>query len=258
MELGLEGARALVTAASRGLGRACAEALAGERAAVFVSSRNEVALRAAADAMGACGHHAADLAGEGEIEPLVAAAAERLGGLDILVANAGGPPRGDFESVPDQLWAASYQLTLMSAVRLARAALPHLRRSDRGRIVFITSLTAREPATDLLLSSALRPAVAGLAKALASELAPEGVTVNCILPSRVLTDRVRELEAIKAGHAGVGLEDQMQRTAAGIPVRRFGTPSEVGAVCAFLCSRQAAYVTGQGIAVDGGAALSVH
>ena len=258
MDLGLEGARALVTAASRGLGRACAEALAAERAAVFISSRDEAALRSVGDAMGACGHRAADLASPAAIEPLMSAAAQRLGRLDVLVLNAGGPPRGRFGDLDEAAWGASYQMTLMSAVRLVSAALPHLRQSEQGRIVFLTSLTVREPDSDLVLSSSLRSAVAGLAKTLATDLAPEGITVNCILPHRVLTDRVRELEAARATASGTGLEEQMEKSAAAIPARRFGVPADVGALCAFLCSRQAGYLTGQCIAVDGGAARSVH
>lgn len=258
MDLGLEGVRALVTGASRGLGRACAEALTSERAAVFISSRKEDSLRGAAERMGACGYRAADLGRDGEAGAVIQAAVERLGGLDVLVANAGGPPAASFQALRDEDWEASYRLTLMSAVRLTREALPHLRKSGRGRVVFLTSLTVREPAPELILSNSLRAAVSGLAKTLATELAPEAVTVNCILPSRVLTDRLREVEAAKASAAGIDLPDQLERTASEVPMRRLGQPAEVGALCAFLCSEQAAFLTGQNIALDGGSARSVR
>lgn len=257
MDLGLEGARALVTAASRGLGRACAESLAAERAAVFISARDEAALKAAAESIGACGHVSRDLSEPASAEAVVSAAVGRLGGLDILVVNAGGPPRGGFDDLRDEDWEASFELTLMSAVRLVRAALPHLSESGRGRVVVIASLTAREPAADLVLSTAFRSAVTGLAKSLATDLAPAGVTVNCVLPHRILTDRVRELEGARAAAAGIGLKEQMEKTAAALPARRYGHPRELGALCAFLCSRQAAYITGQNVAVDGGFARSV-
>ncbi|MFI5284090.1 MAG: SDR family oxidoreductase [Candidatus Dormibacterales bacterium] len=254
MDLGLKDRRALVTAASRGLGRACAEALANEGARTFISSRDAKAIEATGRAMSAAGWLAADISKEGEPETLVEAAVAALGGLDILVANAGGPPPGTFQSTPLEGWDAAFQLTLMSAVRLVRAALPHLKRSDQARIVFITSISVRQPIPVIALSNSLRGAVTGLAKTLSLELAGDAVTVNCLAPDAILTDRIRNLAAAGASDP----DEALKRRAAAAPMGRFGEPSEFGAACAFLCSRQAGYITGQTLGVDGGALAGVH
>ncbi len=246
MDLGLRHTRALVTAASRGLGRACAAALAAEGARVFIVSRHEALLAAAERQVGATGHLVADLSKPGAPERAVEAAAAALGGLDILVCNAGGPPPGTFESTPIDAWEAGYQLTLMSAVRLAKAALPLLKESGRGRIVNITSISVRQPIANILLSNAFRSAVTAMAKTLAVEVAASGVTVNNLAPGTILTDRVRDLYP------------DLDEAARGIPAGRIGDPDELGATCAFLCSRQAAFITGQTIGVDGGALRGVH
>ena len=247
MDLGLNDTRALVTAASKGLGRACAEALIAEGARVFIVSRDEARLTTTQRDIGAVGHLAADLARPGSPENAVSAALAALGGLDILVCNAGGPPPGTFESTPVEGWETGYNLTLMSTVRLIKAALPALKESGRGRIVNITSISVRQPIPNILLSNAFRSAVTAMAKTLSAEVASSGVTVNNLAPGTILTDRVYQL------YSG-SLED----VARGIPARRIGDASEFGAVCAFLCSRQAAYVTGQTIGVDGGALRGVH
>jgi len=250
MDLGLEGRRALVTAASKGLGRACAEALVAEGAKVFISSRDAAAIEAAGKAMGAAGWKAADFSRAGEEEPLVGAAVAKLGGLDVLVVNAGGPPPGTFLSTPIGAWDAAYQLTLKSAVALVHAGLPHLRESGYGRIVFITSVAVRQPIPTITLSNAFRAAVTGMAKTVSREVARDGITVNCLAPDKILTDRIRQM-------AG-GSEEALKRMAADSPTGRFGEPSEFAAACAFLCSRQAGYITGQTLGVDGGALLGVH
>ena len=247
MDLGLNDTRALVTAASKGLGRACAEALIAEGARVFIVSRDEARLTTTQREIGAVGHLAADLAQPGSPEKAVSAALAALGGLDILVCNAGGPPPGTFESTPVEEWETGYNLTLMSTVRLIKAALPALKESGRGRIVNITSISVRQPIPNILLSNAFRSAVTAMAKTLSAEVASSGVTVNNLAPGTILTDRVYQL------YSG-SLED----VARGIPAGRIGDASEFGAVCAFLCSRQAAYVTGQTIGVDGGALRGVH
>jgi len=254
VDLGLKDRRAIVTGASRGLGRACAEALIAEGARVHISSRSGEAVESTARAINAAAWAKADVSTAGETAALVEAAALALGGIDILVANAGGPPPGTFESTPLRAWDEAYQLTLMSAVRLVHAALPHLKRSDQGRIVFITSITVRQPVANIALSNSLRAAVTGMAKTLALELAPDRITVNCLAPDAILTDRLRNL----AGPAGPSSEEAMKRRAAAAPMGRLGDPAEFGAACAFLCSRQAGYITGQTLGVDGGALIGVH
>ncbi len=254
MDLGLKGRNAVVTAASKGLGRACAEALVGEGAQVFVSSRDSAAIESTAKQIGAAGWFAADMSGPGDPDALVRAAITRLSGLDVLVVNAGGPPPGTFQSTPLELWDVAFQLTLMSAVRLIRAGLPHLKRSDQGRIVCITSISVRQPIPNIALSNSLRAAVTGLAKTLSRELAPDWITVNCLAPDAILTDRIREVAAA----AGANPEERIKELAAGHPMGRMGDPAEFGATCAFICSKQAGYITGQTIGIDGGALLGVH
>ena len=254
VDLGLDGRSALVTAASKGLGRACAEALVAEGAKVFIASRDPGAIEKAGKEMGAAGWAAADLSKPGDPGALVEAAVAKLGGLDVLVVNAGGPPPGTFQTTPLESWDAAYQLILMSAVRLVNAGLPQLKRSGQGRIVFITSISVRQPIPNITLSNSLRAAVAGLAKTLSREVARDGITVNCLAPDKILTDRIRQMAATSGGDP----EEQLKRMAADSPTGRFGEPAEFAAACAFLCSRQAGYITGQTLGVDGGALLGVH
>jgi 3-oxoacyl-[acyl-carrier protein] reductase len=254
VDLGLHGRKALVTAASKGLGRACAHALAEEGAKVFISSRDAAAIESTGKTIRAAGWKAADMSKAGDPEPLVKAAVAKLGGLDILVVNAGPPPLGTFQNTALESWDTAYQLTLMSAVQMVHASLPELKRSGQGRIVFITSISVRQPIPNIALSNSLRAAVTGLAKTLARELAPDEITVNCLAPDNILTDRTRQL----AASSGPNPEEHLKRMAAGTPMGRFGDPAEFGAACAFLCSRQAGYITGQTLGVDGGALLGVH
>jgi 3-oxoacyl-[acyl-carrier protein] reductase len=254
VDLGLKDRRGLITAASRGLGRACAAALVAEGARVFISSRDPAAIEATGKAIKATGWAAADVSQEGEPEALVERARAALGGLDVLVVNAGGPPPGTFQTTPLESWETAFQLTLMSAVRLVNAALADLKQSGQGRIVFITSISVRQPIANLILSNSLRAGVTGLAKTLSREVAPDGVTVNCLAPDAILTDRIRNLVAAGGGDP----EEQLKRRAAEAPMKRFGDPAEFGAACAFLCSQQAGYITGQTLGVDGGSLLGVH
>ena len=247
MDLGLNGARALVTAASKGLGMACAAALAQEGARVFIVSRDDARLTQVEKEIGAAGHLALDLAEPENPSCAVRAAVAALGGLDILICNAGGPPVGNFQSTQLESWDKGYQLTLMSAVRLAEAALPSLKQSGRGRIINVTSTSVRQPIPNLVLSNAFRSAVTAMAKTLSMEVAPDNITVNNLAPGTMMTDRARELYG-----------DHIPEVAKSIPMGRLGTPEEYGAVCAFLCSLQAGYVTGQTLGVDGGLLKGVH
>jgi 3-oxoacyl-[acyl-carrier protein] reductase len=254
VDLGLKDRRAFVAAASKGLGFACAKALADEGARVFISSRSGAELDAAAKRMDAAGWRAADVSKAGEPEAAVEAAAAQLGGLDILVVNSGGPPPGTFQSTSLEDWDAAHELLMMGAVRLIRSALPHLKASGQGRIVIITSITVRQPVATLVLSNAIRASVTGLAKTLSRELGPDGITVNCMAPDGILTDRIRSL----AGGSPADVEQAIEAMAANTPLRRLADPSEFGAACAFLCSKQAGYITGQTLGVDGGTLVGVH
>ena len=254
MDLGLKDRRAFVAAASKGLGFACAKALAAEGAKVFISSRSEPAIEAAAKKIGAAGWKAADVSKPGEPEAAVREAISLLGGLDILVVNSGGPPAGTFQSTPVEAWDRAHGLLLMGAVRLIHTALPELKESGQGRIVIITSVSVRQPIHNLILSNSVRAAVTNLAKTLSFEVGANGVTVNCLAPDAVLTDRIREL----AGGDAAQVERNIKASAERTPMRRMGDPDEFGATCAFLCSRQAGFITGQTIGIDGGSLMGVH
>ena len=247
MDLGLNGSRALVTAASKGLGLACASALAAEGSRVFIVSRDEKRLSEVEREIGAAGHLALDLAHPESGQRAVDAAVSALGGLDVLVCNAGGPPPGTFETTSLEGWDVGYQLTLMSVVRLCKAAIPHLKESGRGRIVNITSIAVRQPIGNLVLSNAFRSAVTALAKTLSAELGPFGVTVNNLAPGMILTDRIRQLYG-----------DNLEEVASANPMGRLGDPDELGATCAYLCSTQAGYITGQTVGIDGGALRGIY
>lgn len=253
MDLGLEGRRALVTGASRGLGRACASSLLAEGARVFICSRRSDEISRVGAEIGAAGASAADVSRAEDVQRVVEEASRTLGGLDILVTNAGGPPPGTFEAAGDEDWATGYELTLMSAVRLIRAALPFLRASTQGRIVNLTGYGVKEPISDLVVSDSLRAAVTVMAKTIATDLAPHGITVNDIATGPVLTERMHEIHGARAAAAGISLDEQLGRAAAEIPAGRIGRPEEVGALCAYLCSGAAAFITGQAIVIDGGA-----
>lgn len=252
MDLGLDGCRALVAGGSRGLGYACAEALIAEGAAVYVASRDDARLQAAAKALGAAGWSAGDLAVAEDVTAIVDAATDCLGGLDILVTNAGGPPTGPFEQMADEDWLIGHDLTVMSAVRLIRESLPQLVASGRGRIVNLTGYGVKEPIRDLVVSDSSRAAVTVMAKTIAADLARQGITVNNLAPGPILTDRLREIHQARAARAGTDADTELASFAESIPVGRIGEPSEVGKLCAFLCSSHAAYITGQTIVIDGG------
>ena len=193
MDLGLKDCKAFIAGASKGLGKACAKALAGEGARVFICSRNVEELKQAAAEIGATGFSAADVSRPEEVKRVVAEAIAALGGLDCLVTNAGGPPTAPFEKAGDGDWDIAYQLNLMSAVRLIREALPALKASRRGRIVNLTGYGVKEPLTDLVVSDSIRAGVTVMAKTIASDLAPYGITVNNIAPGPIMTDRLTEI-----------------------------------------------------------------
>jgi 3-oxoacyl-[acyl-carrier protein] reductase len=257
MDLGLKDCRAFVAGASRGLGKACAKALADEGARIFICSRSATELKRTAVELGAAGYSAANLSRPDEVKHVMAEAITALGGLDCLVTNAGGPPTAPFEKAGDDDWNVAYQLNLMSAVRLIREALPALKGSGRGRIVNLTGYGVKEPIADLVVSDSIRAGVTVMAKTIASDLAPYGITVNNIAPGPIMTDRLAEILSARAKSLGVTPEQQFERLSETIPVRRMGQPNEIGDLCAYLCSPQAGYITGQTIVVDGGINRSI-
>lgn len=258
MDLGLGGRAALVAAASKGLGKACAEALAGEGAAVAICARDGGALRAARDEIAeATGATVvaipADVSREDDAVRFVREGAEALGGCHILVANAGGPPFGRFEELDEDDVRSALDLNLFSTLRMTREALPRMREARYGRVIVILSIAAKQPIPNLILSNTIRAGLAGWARTLADEVGPDGITVNGILPEGVLTDRVRSLHQDRARRAGRSVEEVMAEAVEEIPVRRFGEPRDVGDIVAFLASERASYITGTFVQVDGGA-----
>ena len=252
MDLGLEGTAAIVGGASAGMGFAIAEALAAEGCAVTMCARGEDRLEESAARISGAIAVAGDVRDPAVLERLVDDTVTARGRLDIVVNNAGGPPAGTFESTADEAWADAFELSLRSVVRLTRLALPHLRRSGRGRVVNITSWSVREPIPNLILSNAIRPGVVGWAKSLAHEVGHDGITVNTIAPGKVATGRMQELWESRPDPAAAEAED-----IASIPVGRMGRPDEVAAAVAFLCSERAGYISGVVLPVDGGALRGV-
>lgn len=257
MDLEIAGKTALVCAASRGIGRACAEALSADGARVAICARDAASLAEAAARISAkTGHPVlpvrADLADAREVDALVAETVRSLGPVDILVTNAGGPPAGGFSQADDDAWLRAFHLTFLSAVRCIRRCLPGMIERRSGRIVLLASFSVKQPIDNLIQSNAVRAAVAGLAKTLSRETAEHGVTVNTVCPGYVLTERLRSLIGKRARENRVSLEDAMEAATAEIPAGRFGTPEEIGSVVAFLASGRASYVTGATIQVDGG------
>jgi len=257
MDLGLGGKTALVTAASKGLGRAIATELAREGARVVISSRDEGALaRTAAEIGDETGaeveFRTADLTSGEDIEALVAHAVDRFGGIDVLVNNTGGPPTGNFADLDDAAWDLAFRQIVLSLVRCVRGVLPSMRERGSGRIVNVASSSVKQPIDNLLLSNTFRAGLAGLAKSLSLELAPDNILVNTLGPGRILTGRTEAVDAGQAASRGVSVEEVREEFATGIPLGRYGTPEEFARVAAFLASPANGYVTGQAVLVDGG------
>ena len=257
MDLGLKGKVAVVAAASQGLGRAIAEALAAEGARVAICARTAAKLEATAEEIrrktGAEVLAApADVTRAADVDRFVGAAVERWGTVHIAVANAGGPPAKEFSAITLEEWQAAVELNLMSAVHLARAVLPRMRAQKWGRLLFLTSVAVKQPIDGLLLSNAVRSGVTGLAKSLTNECARDNVLVNCVCPGYTRTDRLEELAAKLSQQRGVSPDEVYRGWTAQIPLGRLGEPRELGALVAFLASEQASYITGTSIAVDGG------
>jgi 3-oxoacyl-[acyl-carrier protein] reductase len=253
MDLGLKGKTALVTAASKGMGRACAMAFAAEGARVVMCARTERDVQAAAEDIrrrtaGEVLAVAADVTRAEDVQAVVRAARGAFGAVDILVANCGGPPRGGLDEVTDEQWYGALEVSLLSVVRLIREVVPDMRRRRWGRILTIQSVSVKQPVEGLLLSNAVRPGVFGLVKTLVPDLGRDNITINVVCPGRILTDRYLS----GARQAGLPVEEYVARGAREVPLGRIGTPEEFADVLVFLASERASYVTGVALQVDGG------
>jgi 3-oxoacyl-[acyl-carrier protein] reductase len=258
MDLGLTGKVAMVGGASRGLGLAVARALVAEGAQVSIASRDAVRIDAAAAALreGTAGAQVlavpADLRTADDIATWHEATMERFGGVDLLFANAGGPPPGSALSFDDQAWQQAVDLLLLSTIRMVRLAVPVMASRGGGSILVTTSSAVLEPIANLALSNVVRASVAALVKTLSNELAGQKIRVNNLVPGRIDTDRVRELDEGRAKASSISLDEQRTRMAASIPLGRYGLPDEFGKAAAFLLSDASAYTTGAFLQIDGG------
>lgn len=245
MDLDLKNRTFLVTAASRGLGFSVAKSLVNEGAEVIICGRNEDSLKQAVSSLGELAqYYVADLSKKEDVQSLVKKIATNILLLDGLFVNAGGPPAGTFSKLTDDDWKKAFDLTLMSAVRLTRETIPLLKMSDSSSILFSTSISVKQPIDNLLLSNAIRPAVIGMMRTLATELAPDYIRVNAICPGYIQTERVDELLSTS--------DSAEENITAKIPLKRIGKPDEFGPVAAFLMSPVSSYIHGSLLLVDGG------
>jgi 3-oxoacyl-[acyl-carrier protein] reductase len=236
MDLGLKGRVALVCGSTRGIGRAVAETLAAEGAQVAINGRSNAPFPA-------------DVSVPEQAVGLVERVAKQFGRLDILFCNAGGPPAGAFKDQPADAWQRALELNLLSTINLARTAVPIMQKARWGRILCLVSIAAKQPLPGLILSTTARAGVLGFAKALSDEVATDGITVNCINPGFIATERVEELQKAKP--------EMMKQMLAQIPMRRIATPEELAAAVTFLASERASYITGAVLQVDGGFTRSI-
>ena len=258
MEFGLKGKRAIVMAASRGLGYASALGLAREGCRLVICSRDRRASkrrrRRSRKATGAdVKALEADVSSASEAKRLVDAAVSAYGGLEIVVHNAGGPPAGETLQMTEDQWQKAFEQNLLSFTRIVGAAAPEMKKAGYGRVITIASSSIKQPIPNLALSNALRAGVWGIAKTLSRELAPQGILVNVIAPGRIDTERIAELDQANAQKSGKSIEDVRKASIAGIPLGRLGRPEELANLVVFLASQAGSYITGQAITVDGAA-----
>lgn len=257
MDLGLKDKCAFIAGSSRGLGYTAALFLAREGCRVTLNSREEAKVKAAAEliAMGT-GTDAYAVAGDvseaSVAERLIQSAVDSMGGLDILITNAGGPPAGSFEVFDEEAWQKAVDTSFMSHVRLIRAALPHLRKSDAPSVLSVTSFTVKQPSQNLVLSNSIRAATVGLTKSLAVELGRDGIRFNSILPGWTFTERVQHLMEFRAENNKTTMEEEIAKQITDIPLGRMAQPEEIARVMVFLVSAAASYVNGAMVSVDGG------
>ena len=257
MNLGLKDRVALISASSQGIGRATAQAFAAEGCRVAMCARNQQTLQAAADKIRKQYNaevlaQAFDVTDAAAVSHFVAAVAEKFGSVDICVTNAGGPPAKGFLAVTLEDWQRALEAKFLSTVYFAREVIPHMQRKRWGRILTLTSITTKQPVTDLVLSNAVRAAVVGLVKSLANEFGKDGILVNNVGPGFTATDRLKELAKARASASGKSEQEIFEGWAADAPLRRLGDPREVAETIVWLASERASYITGQTVLVDGG------
>lgn len=261
MDFGLRGKTALVTGASTGLGLAAARALCGEGARVAICSRDKDRIAAAAQSISAdpavvfpvvC-----DLTVSEQIENLVATVEKRFGRIDVLVTNCGGPPTGRHDTVTAKDWESGYNLTFMSTIRLIQRVIPGMKERKFGRIILLTSVSAKQPIDNLLLSNSYRAGLLGYAKSISIELGPFGITVNTVMPGYTRTERLNYLATAIASQTGKSEAEVFAGWTASVPLGRLGKPEELAALVAFLASEPAGYITGTATAIDGGRTLGI-
>jgi 3-oxoacyl-[acyl-carrier protein] reductase len=262
MDLGLKGKVAMVAGASKGLGYAVARALAAEGVKVSISSRNDAAVSDAARKIAAETYTdtlavAADVKSAESLAAWHARTMEKFGGVDLLYVNAGGPPAGPALSFDDEVWKTTFDQLVLSAVRMVRLAVPSMKARGGGSIVVASSTTVKEPVPNLALSNIVRSSVSALSKTMANELAADNIRVNQLMPGRIDTDRVRELDAIRGKAIGSSPDDVRAGWAKTIPIGRYGKPEEFAAGAVFLFSDAAKYITGASLQVDGGMVKAV-
>ena len=257
MDLGLKGKTALVAASSKGLGKAIAKGLASEGANVCICARTQETLEATAteirqDTGADVLAVTADVSQPQDVQRLVEAVVEQFGGLDILINNAGGPPAGTFDTIPEEAYQGALELNLLSTVNLCRAAVPIMKEHGWGRVINMTSISVKQPIAGLMLSNMARAGVIGFAKTLATELAPHGILVNSVCPGIIFTDRITQLAESRSQTQGITPQQVIANMEADIPVGRLGKPDELANLVVFLCSERASYITGTTIQADGG------
>jgi len=256
MDLGLLGKKALITGASAGLGLAAARILLKEGAKIAICSRDEARIKAAAISLSSDSGKVlplvCDLTKASDIVKLLSDVQRQLGGLDILVTNCGGPPTGRHDSITEKDWEHAYNLTFMSTIRLIQEAIPSMKQQKYGRIVLITSTSAKQPIDNLLLSNSYRAGLLGYAKTISRELAPFGITVNTVMPGYMKTERLEYLASDISAKTGRPKESVFSDWIETVPAGRLGNPEELATFIAFLASDKAAYITGTTTAVDGG------
>lgn len=258
MDFGLKDKAVIVTASSKGLRKATALELAKEGARVLISSRNEEELQKTAneitDVTGNQHIHytTCDMTNPDDIRSLVETAASKLGGVDILVNNTGGPPAGGFQKFEDDDWQYAFELNLLSYIRTIREVIPHMKRNNGGRIVNIASSSTKQAIDGLILSNTFRTGMVGLSKSLSRELAQDHILINTVGPGRIATDRVAELDQLNAEKRNMTVDELRSMSEKAIPIGRYGEPDEFAKVIAFLVSDANTYLTGQSLVVDGG------